>query len=227
VADRERVLALLHELEGADAEKGVLLEELDRLANEIETVRGRAHELEDFEATLPWRRNELDAELARTSEEEDAAQAALAEAEGAARTAKEDRKADARRFEVRARDRLSVAQRRRAEAVQAAESLEQEVRAAREGAGKAEECAHALARELRDRPRLAEDAGADPGPGLSGIVEWGETARAALFVARGQLAAERDAVIRQANEAGAAALGEPLTSSGAALVARRVERALE
>jgi hypothetical protein len=51
-------------------------------------------------------------------------------------------------------------------------------------------------------------------------------ARASLFVARGQVAAEREAVIRQANELGAVALGEPLTSASAAVVTRRVERAL-
>ena len=55
---------------------------------------------------------------------------------------------------------------------------------------------------------------------------WTEVARASLFVARGQLSIEREAVIRQANELGAVALGEPLSSMGTGALTRRVERAL-
>ena len=55
---------------------------------------------------------------------------------------------------------------------------------------------------------------------------WSEIARASLFVARGQLSAEREAVIRQANELGALALGEPLSAMGTGALARRVEQAL-
>ena len=57
------------------------------------------------------------------------------------------------------------------------------------------------------------------------MLEWAGRARAALFVARGGLAAERDAVVRQANELGALVLGEPLTAGGPASVARRIEGA--
>jgi hypothetical protein len=47
-----------------------------------------------------------------------------------------------------------------------------------------------------------------------------------LLVARSQLAAERDAVLRQANELGAVLLGEALPPTSAAAVARRVEAEL-
>jgi hypothetical protein len=83
-----------------------------------------------------------------------------------------------------------------------------------------------LAGALAERPRLAADAGAPPEESLPGIAEWGTRARAALLVSRGQLAAERDAVIRQANELGSLVLGEPLTTTSAAGVVRRVERVL-
>ena len=56
------------------------------------------------------------------------------------------------------------------------------------------------------------------------LATWATEARAALFVARGRLAAERDAVIRQANELAALVLGEPLSVQSAGLVARRVEQ---
>ena len=65
-----------------------------------------------------------------------------------------------------------------------------------------------------------------PGPGTTGIAEWGTRARAALLVARSQLATERDAIVRQANELGAVVLGQTLPPLGAAAVARRVEREL-
>jgi hypothetical protein len=226
VADRERVLALLHELEDADAEAGALLEELDGLARRTDAVRVRALELEAFEARLPSRREGTASEVARAGAEEVAALDALSVAEDAVRTSTKEREAEARRFEVRARDRLSVAKRRRTEAEAAVDELESEAQAAHEEARGLASRAAAIAEQLRGRPRVAEDAGADPGSELDGIAGWGETARAALFVARGQVAAERDAVIRQANELGAVVLGEPLTSASAVVVARRVERAL-
>ena len=88
-------------------------------------------------------------------------------------------------------------------------------------AGRARELAEALSR----RPRLASEAAAAPGPDLERIAEWATQARAALFVARGALAAERDALIRQASELGSAVLGEPIAAAGAAEIVRRVERA--
>jgi hypothetical protein len=49
-------------------------------------------------------------------------------------------------------------------------------------------------------------------------------AGAALFVARGSVAAERDAVIRQANELASAMLGEPVAAGSVAVVRRQLER---
>jgi hypothetical protein len=67
---------------------------------------------------------------------------------------------------------------------------------------------------------------ADPDAGTAGVAEWGTRARAALLVARSQVSAERDAVLRQANELGAAVLGEALPPLGAREVVRRVEGGL-
>ncbi len=68
---------------------------------------------------------------------------------------------------------------------------------------------------------------AEPGTGPQALADWGTQARAALLVARNQLATERDAVVRQALELGALLLGETLPQTSAAQVGRRVERELD
>jgi hypothetical protein len=226
--ERERVLAFLRELEDADEEVGAVLAELDVLLHDTEAVRQRALELEAFFLRLPAEREAASAGVAHAREEVVTARAALAEAERTlARAAEdEDPARQAGHFAVRAKDRVTAAERRVAEAEAATEALERRASAAREESGALEKRARGLAEALRSRPRLAEDAGADPPPGLGGVAEWGSAARAALFVARGQLAIEREAVIRQANELGSLALGEPLASASAAVVARRVRHEL-
>ncbi len=102
---------------------------------------------------------------------------------------------------------------------------------ARAGAAERETAAlEARARELssllQPRPRLAAETVGESAPGASGVAEWATRARAALLVARSQVAAEREAVVRQANELGALVLGEALPPLGAAAVSRRVEREL-
>lgn len=166
--------------------------------------------------------------------EVDAAERALSEAERAVEQAADElraaeadgdgeRIAAARRFDVRARDHLRMAERRAAEAHGRTEELEARATAADREAGELEGRARDLAGALRERPRLAAEAGAAPGAGLEGIAEWGTRARAALMVARSQLAAERDGLIRQANELGELVLGEPLTAATPRVVAKRLE----
>jgi chromosome segregation protein len=224
--DRERVLGLLRELELADEEAGAALAELDELAREAESVRVKALDLAAFEARLPGKREAAGAELTRARGEREAARAALAEAEAAVRTARPDGEADARRFEIRARDRVSVAERRARSAEEACEALERRAEDSKREGEELGSRAAAVAEALQGRPRVAVEAGAAPTPGLAGVANWGEAARAALFVARGQVAAERDALVRQANEVGGLALGEPLTTLGASAIVRRVEAEL-
>ena len=223
-------LAFIRELEQADEAVAAVLTELDELYAACEAVRGRALELEAFFVRLPAEREAA----ARTREE---ARAALEQSRVAAERAQEElraaefagdeeRLAAARRFDVRARDAVHTAERLLREAEEQAARLEAQVEAARGEAAELERRAYELAGALDERPRLAVEAGAPPGEGLTGLAEWGTRARAALLVARGQLASERDAVVRQANELGALVLGEPLTATSAAGVARRLEREL-
>jgi hypothetical protein len=221
----EGPLAVLRELERADEEIGARLDELDDLAAGLDQIRVKTQELQAFAARLPGERERRGAELERTRAEVAEAARVLARAEESLRTAKPDRAREAELFAVRARDRVSIAERRAAEAGKAAGDLENRVSEAAVEGDTLHARARTLSADLRGRPRIAEDAGKEPGAGLDRVAAWGEAARAALFVARGQLAAERDAVIRQANEIGAVALGEPLPAMGTGALARRVERA--
>ena len=227
----ERSLALVRELERADETTATELARLDDLYAATEAVGARALALEELAARLPEERATLgraveEAERDLAAAEEAAARAAeglrAAEAEG-------DRElvAAARRFDVRARDARSMAERRLREAQARRDELEEEATASKRDAADLEARARELADALRDRPRVAPDAGRAPAPGLAGVTEWVTRARAALLVARSQQAAERDAVIRQANELGSLVAGEPLPPASTAAVARRVEQALE
>jgi chromosome segregation ATPase len=223
-------VALIRELERADEAAAAELAEVDELVAGVLELRERALELREFCRSLPEEREAA----ARAAEE---AVRALAEARAAAERAAEasaraqedadpERVAEARRFEVRARDSLHMAE-RRAESARA-QMAELEARA--EAAGRETAALEARARELssllQTRPRLAKDTVGEPDPGAPGAAEWATRARAVLLVARSQIAAEREAFVRQANELGTLVLGETLPPLGAAAVTRRVEREL-
>ena len=224
----ERALAFLRELESADEAVAAVLEELDELAGETQRIGARAVEVEAFLVKLPAERQRVAAALTTAEREAAEARVALevAQAELVAAEERNDRErlAAARRAEVRVRDALRMAERRANAATEESAALERESDAiAREGAA-LETRSHELAAVLAERPQLAENGGQPPEPGIAGVAAWAMRARAALFVARGALAREREGVIRQANELGALVLGEPLTAASAATVTRRVEQ---
>ncbi|HEU4451339.1 MAG TPA: hypothetical protein VFR63_15330 [Gaiellaceae bacterium] len=223
-------MAFLRELERADDAVAVVLAELDELAEDCEAVRLRALELEVFFVRLPGERAAAAQAVEESRRRAVRAREALERAEGALAAVQargdDETLAAARRAHVRARDTLAVDERLAAEAEERAARLEEEARAAEQEADALGRRAAELAAALRERPRLALEAGEPGEPGLAGVAEWGTRARAALLVARSQLASERDGLVRQANELGTLVLGEPLTAASAALVARRVEREL-
>jgi chromosome segregation ATPase len=223
-------LALLTELERTDEAIGAELAELDELSAAVDGIHRRAVELGELFARLPEER-----EAAAAAADE--AERALAEGQDALRRATEElaaaeagrdseRIAAARRFEVRARDHVHIAERKAAAARESVSELVSRADAALVEAAELETRARGLADLLEQRPRLTEDAVARLGPAPEGLAEWGTQVRAALLVARSQLAAERDAVVRQANELGAVLLGEEIPPTSAAALARRVEREL-
>jgi hypothetical protein len=223
-------LDLIRELERADEEVAAVLAELDELYASTEAVRGRALDLEAFFARLPGARAAA-AEAADDAERdvlatEETAQQAAAGLRAAEEAGDAERLAAARRFDVRARDSLAGARRRHEGALAGRERLDADAAEAERERPELAARAGELATALRERPRLAPDAGAEPGASLADVSAWAGGARAALLVARNSLAAERDAVIRQANELGSLVLGEPLAPAGTSTVARQVERAL-
>jgi hypothetical protein len=222
--------ALLDELVRADEAHSRALRELDGLADETAALRRRAEELAALLASAPAERERLATELAEAEAVAAERRVALAEAEveldEAGRSADEERRAAARRFHVRAKDALFMAEKGVGTASAARDGFEARVAAAKEETQGLEARAGAIAEALRGRPRLAAEAGIPPRPGLAGISEWASVARAALLVARGGIAAERDGVIRQVSELGSAILGEPVAATSAALIARQVEAAL-
>jgi hypothetical protein len=217
-------LAELRELERADEAIAAALLEADELYSAVEDVRGRAHALLELAERLPAERvaaaesvAEADRDLvaARAAAEQAAAELEQAEAGGNA-----ERAAEARRFDLRARDSRHMAERRAAAERERAAGLEERAAAAERDGAALEAEARALA------ARLGDEVAAEPGAGPPGVAEWGTEARAALLVSRSRLAAERDAVVRQAHELGAAVLGEDLPPLGAREVVRHVESTL-
>ena len=220
-------LALLRELERADEAIAAELAELDGLHAAVGELRERALELQELFAGLPGERAAVEEAERALAKAQAAAEQASTELAAAEADGDEERLAAARRFEVRARDSLHVAERRAASRHEHVAELERRAEAADHEAAAMEKRARELAATLRERPRLADEAVADPGKGPDSVADWGTRARAALLVARSQLVAEREAVVRQTHELGSLLLGEVLPPIGAAAVARRVERELD
>jgi hypothetical protein len=223
-------LALLGELERADEAAGAELAELDELYAAVEDVRTQALELAELHAALPEERTAAAAAVEAAgrlrNEARDAAERAAEELQRAEAEGDEERIAEARRLELRARDRLHVAERKVEAARERIAELEARAEAAESEAVALESRARELAGALAQRRRVAGEAVAAAGESLAGVAEWGTQARAALLVARGQAAAERDAVVRQAIELASVLLHETPPTTVAA-VARRVERELQ
>ena len=219
-------LELLRELERADEAVAAELAEVDEQYAAVEELRRRALELAELTVVLPERRaaaaaavREVEARLAEARATAEQHAAALAQAS-------EDELPEARRLELVARDSLRVAERLAAEARAVAAELEARAKEIDAETSALEARAGELAAALARRPRLAGEASGAPGPGATGVAEWGTRARAALLVARSQLAVERDGVVRMAHEQAAVVLGEALPPLGTHEVVRRVEAGL-
>jgi chromosome segregation ATPase len=209
------VLDLVRSLEARDDELAVAAGAVEEARREAEDVGQAARRLQSFLDDLP------------------AARARLAEASAAARTDVD--RARAERERVRASDEPAPGEVRRAEAAvqQAAARLRRAVReeqALEERAGAVPEQVAALddrarrgASLLASIPALATRDVAAPASGLEGVLEWAPRARAAALVTRGRIDREREALVRQAEEAAARELGEPFAGASVQVVRRRLE----
>ena len=213
-----RAVDELRELERRDAELAEQGERLHALDMEVGAVRGRAEEIEAFFLGYPETDERLRTAVAAATEEAAARRDELAEAERAVADARDDdSRAAAGRALVRARDHVETAEARVARATEEHQAHERDAAAA----------AAAL-------PELAERAGlvaSEVGHGVPeatprGLVDWAAAAHASLFVAAGQVDAQRDRVIREANELATMLLGEPTYGDTAAQALGRVEASL-
>jgi chromosome segregation protein len=228
VAD-ERAVGLARELEQRDEALAAAIAELAELESEVAAVRARAGGLEDFLERLPDERRQAAAavaeargELERRRAELRRAEEALAEAE-ARRRPDADAVAEARRAVVRTRDAVASGDRKLARAEEEAEQLEARAAEAERAVPELETESGRLAERLRALPRVSRAGAEEPRPGLEGVLGWAERALSTLFVARSGLETERERVVREANELGASALGEPLSATSVALVRKRLE----
>ena len=227
----DRRLAILEDLERAEEEVAAEMAEIDELYAACEELRGAALELVAFLDRLPDERAAAEREIEESTgaleAAADAAERAEQELAAAESAGDAERLAAARRVHIRTRDALGVAERRARDALSRASELEAVAKAAEEQAQELASRAAELAAVLGRRPRVAVERGVRPGAGPAEVAEWGTQVRAALLVARSQVAAERDAVVRQANELAANAVGEPLAAMSAAGAAELLRRTLE
>jgi chromosome segregation ATPase len=226
VAD-ERLVRLARELEERDERLAAAIAEVDELQRTVAEVRERARGLEAFLEQLPDAR-EAAADALRDADHELRVKAsewaeAGDELERAEQSGDEERVAAARRALVRARDAQTSAERKLDRARESLAELERGAEAARVEVPALEGRAQELAARLAELHRISHAATVAPAPGLGGTIAWGDRARAALFVVRGGLDAERERVVREANELAASALGEPVATS-VSLVRERLER---
>jgi hypothetical protein len=211
----ERALEEVRRLAAIDAELAARTDGLRELGDEVEAIRARAEAGEAFFANYPEaeaRRRAATAEARQGRARREAELAAAHGELGAAR--KDEERASAERAVRRAEDRLAVAEARVARAAEAESDLEQEAAALTAEIPGLETRAAVVSSRLPDLP---------PAPsGPHELVEWASRARATLFVIARQLDAQRDRVIREANELGSMLLGEPLYGSTTAQVERRI-----
>jgi hypothetical protein len=227
----DRRLAILEDLERAEEGVAAELAEIEELYVACEQVRLAAHDLGGFLERLPDEREAAKREIAEAGRAVEDARAAFERAEqelaAAEKTGDDEVRAAARRFHIRTRDALHLAERRSRAADDHAAELEAAATAAEAQAEELSARARELADALGRRPRVAVEAGIPPDASPAQVAEWGTQARAALLVARSQVAAERDALVRQANELAANVAGEPVAAMSAAGAAGLLRRTLD
>jgi chromosome segregation ATPase len=197
-----------------------VLVELDELAGQIGRIGEEAAHIRERQAVLPAEREEAVRTLAEAEREVAERRASHDEAQAAAAAGNDPA---ATRAEVRAHDLLHSAKRRALHARAEVERLDHEREQLGEQAGELHRQSAEIAALLAERPGLPDAAGRTPADSLDELGDWATEARAALLVARSNLAAQRDAVIRQANELGALVLGEPLTAQSPSAVRQQLE----
>jgi chromosome segregation ATPase len=211
----ERAVADLRSLARDDEHLAAESERLHELDGQVTALREKAEAIKAFFAAYSHeetrRREDLtdaEAELARRRAELQVAEAQLASAAG------DEAREHAEHAVERGRDHVAVAEAAVERARAAAAELERDASRLPGEVPELEEWARAISTEVRDVPPVPE--------GPRELVEWASHAHAELFVAAGQLDAQRDRVIREANELATMLLGEPTYGSTPAQLEQRI-----
>ncbi len=220
------------ELERQDRAVAQRLDAMNRLADRAGELRARGAEVGTALAGLPGERADVERLTHEARADADAVreQLRVAEERVAALERSRRRRADelerARREALTASELLADAEARVERLRARHRQLDTEEHALREEAAGLGRAAAAIAAQLEHVPQVGDAAARLPGGSLAELEEWGFVVRSSLFVARGTLEAERARIVTEANELGAAALGEELGVSSVALVRRRLEAEL-
>ena len=193
----DRALSELRDLERRDSELSDRAAELRRLDDEVASIRSAAQAVGAFVAGLPEEEARRSAELGAAAIElgERRAQLAHAEQEIARAGADAEARDAAERARARAADHVAVAQARVDRAEAAVSDLRRDA-----------EQVPAQLPVLLERATRVESS--TPPIDVSSLVEWASHAHAELFVAVRQLDAQRERVIREANELASMLIGE-------------------
>jgi hypothetical protein len=207
------------ELEQRDAAIAADLAAVRALQADVEELRTHALAALTVRERYPSEREALERVRDEARHELQAREADLAAAESElARARPGDAEAAARRAVTRAADAAASALRRVARLEAEGDALEQQHARAEADEPRLRARAVELAERLRAAPRAtAVDQRED-------TVEWTSRARAALFVAAGNLETDRERVVREANELAAAALGDPSAAASVTLIRARIEQ---
>jgi hypothetical protein len=215
----ERALKELQGLEQLDGELAGRAEKLRFADAEVAAVRARAEAIDTFFAGYPAADDRLvgaadaaEREVAQRRQDVAAARAELERArEGEPRVAAE-------RALARAQNHLSVTETRVAYVAEERRALEHEAATLPEVLPELAERATSVSGVVPDVAR--------PEAAPLELIEWASHAHAVLFAAAAQVAAERERVIREANELASMLLGEPTFGATPAQARARVEAAL-
>ncbi|MFN2629289.1 MAG: hypothetical protein ABR569_11725 [Gaiellaceae bacterium] len=223
-------LAFVEELQQRDDEAAAALAAVEELQGRALRIRDRADVLQSFAAALPAERERRSHGVALAETRLGSARAALARAEAELARSQEHggerERAVAGRAAAEAHENARLAEGELARARAGAAELELEVRAAGAAADVLDADAAEAARQLSALPRLSRQAVDPPAQGPAGVADWGARARAGLFLVRAGLAAERETIIREANELGSSVLGEALGATSVAGVRKRLASAV-
>jgi hypothetical protein len=221
-------VAVARELERQDAAVAEALAQIDALMDAVARLAAEDATTRVFLAAFPGEDALRRADLARAEEDHLRAEHALEQAQAALVEAERHRDEARRLAALRAHEHAqatAMVGRQHLDRVRArVASLELEHEAAVASRATHAAAAELLATDLRSAPHISLRAAfelSDP----EAIASWASSVRAALLVARSGLAAERDAVLRQAAELAAATLGEPLAGGRVSLLRERLERA--